>query len=93
MFSGQASSSAMSNPQAAWAPVEGFVRSSSRFRCSVSSYTMPTLSLTFLMQVVLSAILSRLYLVLGDFRMSTHGRNLVGDTGDVFPHFFRRGGT
>jgi len=22
-----------------------------------------------------------------------HGRNLVGDTGDVSPHFFRRGGT
>jgi len=21
-----------------------------------------------------------------------HGRNLVGDTGDVSPHFFRRGG-
>ena len=23
--------------------------------------------------------------------MCPHGRNLVGDTGDVIPHFFRRG--
>jgi len=24
--------------------------------------------------------------------MSTHGRNLMGDPGEVSPHFFRRGG-
>jgi len=25
-------------------------------------------------------------------KLCKHGRNLVGDTGDVLPHFFRRGG-
>ena len=59
----------MSNPRPACGPVEGFVRPSLGFRCSKSIlYTdkwqpvriLIILNLTFLMQVVFSATLSRL---------------------------------
>jgi len=64
----------MPNPRAAYvAQSKVLCGPCSGFRCTVRAYILTTfliliiLNCTFLMQVVLSATLSRLYPVLGDF--------------------------
>jgi len=68
----------MSSPRSACGPVEDFVQTSLGFRCSITTAcilkTSPyfdNLKFDILMQVILSATLSRMYCVLGDFLTST----------------------